>query len=341
MTAASTAIANIYEPAIWGKYFLEQTTEKSLLVQSGIAGSTPEINDAATQGGRTITMPFWDDLAHDTGSTTRSSVVTDDDTAITPSGMTSDEDIAVKMFRAKAWQVAPIVKYVAGDDPARRVLDRVVNWWVKEEQRLLLKILAGVFSDTTIAAALGKDIAVETTTTDSANLISTDAIEDTRFLLGDAYDKFTGIIMHSVPFKRLRKLDLIDTVPASEQNPAISTYMGLRVLVDDNMTKTAGTTSGYKYDTFLFGQGAIARADVPLTGEDIPVEVYREPTKGTGMGLTWILSRKGMILHPRGIAYGGSLSGVTGPSDSDLSSDNWTQVFLTKNIRIARLRTNG
>jgi hypothetical protein len=286
-------------------------------------------------------MPFWDDLPHDLGTSTRSKVATDDDTSITPAGLTTGEDIAVKLFRTQSFSVANIVKYAAGSDPAQIVLDRFSNWWIREEQRLLLKSLYGCFQDATVKAALCSDIAGETTTTDAAKLIGSDSIETARFLLGDAYDKFTGIVMHSVPFKRLRMLDLIDWTPESQQNPTIPSYMGLRVLVDDNMTTVAGSTSGYKYYTYLFGQGAIARADIPLAGGDPNIEVYRQPLKGTGAGQTDIITRRYMLLHPRGISYTGSVSGVTGPSDSDLIADNWTQAFLTKNIRIALLITNG
>lgn len=344
MAALATAIADIYEPAIWSQYFLEANTDKNLLVQSGIATATPEVIDAANKGGRTVTMPFWDDLPHDTGTADRSKVATDTDDSITPDGLNTGEDIAVKHFRTQAWSAAAVVKYVTGSDPVQVALDRYVNWWVREEQRLVLKSLAGCFADATVAAALGNDIAGEEATTDAAKLISSSAVEDTRFLLGDAYDKFTGIIMHSVPFKRLRNLDLIDFVPVSAQDPmagSMPMYMGMRVLVDDTMTKTAGSTSGYKYDTFLFGQGAFARVDIPLESGDPNVEVYREPLQGTGAGKISVITRKYMILHPRGISYTGSLSGMVSPSDANLAADNWTQAFLTKNIRIARLRTNG
>lgn len=351
MTALSTAIANIYEPAIWSKYFIEMTTAKSVLVQSGIAAADPEVVDAANQGGRTVNMPFWQDLAHDTSATTRSKVATDTDDEISPAGLTTKDDIAVKHFRTMSWAVSPIVKYVAGSDPAKVVIAKTTSWWNKEEQRILLKTLTGIFSDATVAAALSKDLSIEALPDayDPANLISSTAIESARALLGDAYDLFTSIVMHSVPFFRLRSLDLIEFVPVSAQNPLdtsggkIPYYMGLRVLVDDTMTTAAGSGSpaSVKYYTYLFGQGAIARVDVPLETEDPQIELYRRPTQGTGAGRTEIITRRYFILHPRGIAYTGSLSGVVSPSDSDISSDNWTQVYQTKNIRIARLITNG
>ena len=342
MADLQTLIANVIEPSISSKYFLEQTTTKSLLVQSGIAVATPEVVEAANQGGRLVTMPFWDDLPNDSGANI-SKVGTQTDAAITPAGITSDSDIAVKHFRTQAWNVSPILKYIAGSDPAQVALQRYSNWWMREEQRLLLLTLKGVFSDATLASALSNDISGEVATTDATKLIGSDAVQDTRFLLGDAYDKFTAIIMHSVPFKRLSKLDLIDFAPVSEQNPSnMPKYMGMNVIVDDSMTVVAGSTSGNKYHTFLFGQGAFARVDIPLVGEDPNIEVYRVPTQGVGAGSTTVITRKYFVLHPRGCKWNQSASStVASPSDSDIQSDNWTQAFATKNIRMARLITNG
>jgi hypothetical protein len=351
MAAQETAIANILEPAIWSPYFTELTTAKSALVQSGIAGSSPEIDAAASQGGRTVEMPFWDDLAHDTSADTRSKVVTDTDDVLTPAGLTTDKDVAVKHFRAQAFATAPIVRFVAGSDPAAVILGRFAEWWRKEEQRLLIQILTGVFTDATIAAALSKDAYQEdgvAAQSDPTKMIGSSLIEDTRFLLGDQFEKFTAICMHSVPFKRLRNLDLIDFVPVSTQNPLPGTtggtkpmYMGLNVLVDDGMPAVAGTTSGYKYHTYLFGPGAFARTDIPLDAQSPNIELYREPLKGKGAGRLSIITRRYFLLHPRGIKYDGSLAGEVSPSDAELAADNWAQVYQTKNIRIARLITNG
>lgn len=339
MAALETAITNIYEPSVASAYLLEQTTEKSLLVQSGIAAADPTVSAAALQGGRNFEMPFWDDLAHDTGTTTRSKVATDDDTAITPVGVTTDYDIAHKHFRTQAWRAASVVKHIAGADPLQVFVDRYVDWWVREEQRLLLKSLYGCFQDATVKANLANDIAGEVTTTDAAKLIGSDAILDTRFKLGDAYEKLTAMIMHSVPYKRLVKLGLIDFVPTQDQSMSIPSYMGIRVIVDDTMTTVAGSTSGYKYYTYLFGAGAIARVDLPLGVDDPAFEVYRNPTLGTGSGSVEVITRKYFVMHPRGIKFTATPS--VSPSDAELIADNWDQVYLTKNIRIALLITNG
>lgn len=346
MADLKTGISEVYEPTIASDYFVEAATNKNKLVQSGIAASTPATAEAAMQGGRTVQMPYWDDLSHDTGTADRSKVATDDDTDITPDGITTDYDVAIKMYRTQAWQTSSIVKHAAGSDPLQVFIDKYVSWWMREEQRLLLKILKGIFADSTVAGNLQNDISIaDGLNALAANLISSDAIEDSRFLLGDAYDKFTALIMHSTPFKRLRNLDLIDFVPVSQQNPLEGTkpqFQGLDVLVDDSMTVTAGGISGYVYDTFLFGTGAIARESCGHGDDDPPFEIYRDPMKGTGAGSVNVITRWHKILHPRGIKWAGSVTaGNYGPTDAQLEADNWTQVWLTKNIRIANLKSNG
>ena len=343
MAVLTTNITDAYEPVPAAEYFVEQNVAKNALVQSGIMGGDPEIEEQIAKGGRLIDMPFWNDLPHDLGATSRSKVATDTDDEITPHGIDYGKDIAARNYRTQAWNASPLVKYVAGSDPVQVFLDRYVNWWIRERQRLLLKVLKGVFA-TTLSSTHVNDIASEDgDNAQDSNLISMDAVEDTRFLLGDAYDKFTALIVHSTTLKRMRNLNMIDFVPDSDQKLEIPYYGGLRVIVDDNLTTTAGSTSGTKYDTYLFGQGAIAYHEVPLVDEQDPnVELYREPKKGTGAGSLTVITRSQFILHPRGVAWQLSPASADYPSDAELETgSSWSKVWLTKNIRIAKLVTNG
>jgi hypothetical protein len=352
-------LSAIYEPAIWNKYFLQFTTEKSEFMRAGIMAAAPEVIAAANEGGRTVTMPFWQDLAHNTApSTNVSSLASNTDDNITPMGITTGEDKAVKDFRTAAWETGGVIKYIVGSDPAEQYLNRLAYWWTREEQRILLSKLKGVMANSVLNPLLSNDIsqAAGLSATD-ANKINSGAIEDTRFLLGDAYAKFTAMVMHSTCLKTLRKMNLIDFIPDSAQvdtllgtkpqgqAPGRYYYGDLEVFTDDTVTVVAGGTNGYCYHTFLFGTGAIARVDVPLTGGDMNLEYWIDPRANNGAGTKEIVTRRFFIMHPRGIAYTGSVgSGATyiSPSDSQLETGtNWTQAFLTKNLRIARLITNG
>lgn len=354
---ALVQLADIYEPEPSSRYFVELNTSKNRLVQSGIMAASSELADIVLgQGGKVVDMPFWDDLPHDTGATDRSKVVTDDTTEITPAKMTTDNDIAVKMFRAQSFEASSVVKHVAGDDPVGRMIERYANWWIREEQRLLLKILTGLFaSGGALATTHSNDVSIEDgNNASSANLISPANLNDTRFLLGDSFDLLTGMIIHSAVFKTMDNLGMInfetgptfiDIVTGSEKR--MPTYGDVVILIDDGMTTESGGTSGTKYSSYLFGSGAIARVKIPVSqfqqgAAQNEVVLKVEESEGTGAGTAELISRWYGVLHPRGVKFQGSLSGVTGPSDTLLSTaGSWSKVFLDKNIRIARLVTNG
>jgi hypothetical protein len=293
--ATFTEIVDIIEPEIMGQYIVEKSTALDEFIQSGIAASSPEIDKAANSAGRYVELPFWDDLSGE------SQVATDDETEVTTVDLSTDYDACYKDLRTNAWKHSNTIKYVAGSDPAMVVAERVAKWIVTERQRLLLSKLSGAF-DAASMAVLVNDISSEDgdNATDN-NLIDAGAILDTMHLLGDHWNSFTGIAIHSVPFKRLQNMNMIDFEPDSDQKIQIPFYLGRRVFVDDNMTSESGDTSGTQYTTIVFGPGAIAYAQCPLSE---PVyEIVRDPKEGTGSGQVTGIVRMHHILHPRGVRY--------------------------------------
>jgi hypothetical protein len=339
---AQTQVSDIFQPVIWNPYFIEFLTNKIAIIRSGIAAVDPEITQkVGILGDGVINMPFWDDLAHDTDATTRSKVPTDDATNIVPAKLTTGKDIAITNYRTQSWKNQGVVKYKAGDDPADVLIARYGTWWDQELQRILLLILEGVFG-TALASTHVNDISTEDGDNATAsNLISVNAVEGARFKLGDAYNKLTGMMMHSVVYQRMRLLNLIDIDNDSEQNLEISRYNGLEVIVDDDITTEAGSTSGTKYTTYLFGRGAVAFNPIELMGEDSNLEFHREPLEGTGAGSDTMITRNKFLMHLRGVKWAGTTAGLY-PSDAELAlAASWAKEFLDKNIRVTKLVTNG
>ncbi len=341
MAKLLTAIADIYEPEPWSLHFIEEITSKSVFMQSGMVDTDEDLADKLAGGGRRIDLPFYLDLGHDESAITRSSIADDSTDEITPSGVADEVDEAYVDYRTKSWQVSSIVKHTSGSDPVQVVLARYVNWWIKEEQRLLISKLAGVQAE--LVDTHVNSIAIEDGANATADeLIGNTAIENTRFLLGDNYSKFAGMIMHSVPFQRLRALDLIETIPISDQNSEpIELYNSLRVLVDDKCPAVAGSTSGFKYTTYLFGRGSVSREQAPQKPGDTALVLVKDEKVGQGAGSLDIITRDYLVLHPRGVAFTGTPAGTT-PTNTELElGSNWTQKYTDKNIRLAFLVTNG
>jgi hypothetical protein len=124
----------------------------------------------------------------------------------------------------------------------------------------------------------------------------------------------------------MKGLDLIDFIKPSEGGMPIPTYMGHYLLVDDNMPKSAGV-----YTTYIFGNGSIGFAQAPAKN---PVEAGREALQGGG--LDYIVNRRHVVMHPRGIKWIGTPAGPT-PTNTELATNtNWTRVWENKNVKIVK-----
>ena len=330
----STRVADILVPAVWVPYVEERTVYTSRLVRSGIVQQDPKLNALAMSGGKLINMPFFTDLAGDdevlgtgTGATNSS---------LTPDNMSTAKDIAVLHMRGKAWGVEDMAAALAGADPMKALGNMVADFWNRKEQALLIASLTGVFLDNkNDASDLIKDISVgDGGTAATSNLINGDAVIDAMGKLGDMGNQLTALCMHSVPFARLQKNNLIDYVEHSEAKVKIPFYMGKEVIVDDTCPASAGTKST-TYTTYLFGKGAIGRGEGKAP---TPVETDRNSLAGIDL----LVHRRHFLLHPRGIAFiSGSVAGQSPTNVEAALAANWNRVYQKKNIRLVKIVTNG
>lgn len=348
----TTKISDIVIPEVFVPYVIERTAELSALIQSGIVIPDPQLNILAQSGGKIINMPFFTDLSGD-------DEVLSDAASLTPGTIGTKTDEAVLHMRGKAWGVNDLAKAISGDDPMAAVGNLVAAYWARREQALLIATLKGVFADNVAndSSDLTYTIASETGASPADNLcISASAVITAGGRLGDSAEKLTAIVMHSTPFQKLQTLNLIEWIAAStagtdsvamaytkiENGVRMSNgsiffpyYLGKRVIVDDSCPKVAGSTSGYKYTTYLFGEGAIGRGE---GNAPVPVETDRDSLAGED----YLINRRHFLLHPRGIAFiSGSVAGSS-PTNTELAlAANWNRVYEKKNIRIVQLITNG
>lgn len=328
---AKVKLSDIIEPSVFAPYTLERSTELSRLIQSGLVVNDPEFNELASGAGKTINMPYWNDLDGDSEELS-------DSNALTPAKIQAEQDVAVKHFRGKSWAANDLAKYIAGDDPMARIADRVAAYWNRDMQKtILLNSLSGMFG-TALADTHVNDIAGETgNTATDAQLIGSDAVIDTAGLLGDHWDRIVALAMHSKPFQRLQKLGLIETEQLQDQNISINRFLGREVIVDDTMPKVAGGTNGFKYTTYLFGEGSVGLGNSSSLAADEAIETDRDKLAGDDI----LISRRHFIMHPRGVAFTGSVAGATPTAAELATAGNWTKRYDDKNIRVLKLVTNG
>lgn len=335
---AVTKIADVIVPEVFVPYVIQRTLEKSALVQSGIVVPNPVFDELARKGGTLIQMPFWNDL-------TGNDEVLTDQSSLTPGNITASQDQACLHMRGRAWGVNDLAKALSGDDPMSAIANLVAAYWNRREQSLLFSTLKGIFA-TTLAATHVKNVAIEAgNSATEANLIGGSVVIDAATLLGDEADALTAIGMHSVPFSRLQKLQLIEYInldgtgkrveAASADTVKVPTFLGKRVIVDDTCPVAAGSTNGNKYTSYLFGPGAIARGE---GNAPVPVETDRDSLAGAD----YLIHRRHFVLHPRGVKYTAASQVGKAPTNAECETGaNWSKVWENKAVRMVELVTNG
>jgi len=315
---AKTKIADVIVPEVFNPYVIERTAELSAFYQSGIIARNPELDRLASSGGRLINMPFWEDLEGD------DEVLSDTD-PLTVGKITAGQDVAALLMRGRAWSVNDLAKALSGDDPMAAIGDLVAEYWARRFQAILIKTLDGVFGDTATQMDTNKhDISSEV---GDAAVIDAKTAVDAIYKLGDNADKLTGFAMHSATVAKLTKDDLIETIPPSEGKPAVKTFLGKPVVVDDSLPNDNGV-----YTTYIFGAGAFGWGE---GGAPVPTETARDALAGDDI----LVHRRHFILHPRGVAFqNASVAGAT-PSNDELANYlNWKRVYEPKNVRIVQFK---
>ena len=321
---AKTVITDVIVPEVFNPYVIERTAELSAFYQSGIIARTPELDRLASSGGRLLNMPFWEDLDGD-------DEVLSDTTALTVDKITAKQDVAALLTRGKAWSVNDLAKALSGDDPMAAIGDLVAEYWARRFQVILIKTLDGIFGDNATEMDTNKhDISSET---GDAAVIDAKTAVDAIYKLGDNADKLTGFAMHSATVAKLTKDDLIETIPPSEGKPAVRTFLGKPVVVDDSLPNANGV-----YTTYIFGAGAFGWGE---GGAPVPVETARDALAGDDI----LIHRRHFILHPRGVAFknanlndGSGGTNATPSNDNLANSLNWERVYEPKNVRIVQFK---
>jgi hypothetical protein len=328
---AKTQIADIIQPAVFNPYVIKETMAKSALFQSGIVQPVPELQLGVGKGNRTINMPYFTDL-------TGNSQLLSDSSALVPKKIGTNQDVAVQLFRGDAWSSNDLAGTLSGADPQGAIGNLVAGYWARDFQATLISMLNGVFNPTggTLGTTHTNKISIEDgNAATSTNKISAGAVIDTMSKLGDAYDQLTAIVMHSVPYFNLVKQDLIQFIQPSGADVQIPTFLGKRVIVDDGCPVVAGTTSGFKYTSYLFGAGAVGYAEGT---PEVPTETDRDSLAGDDI----LVNRKHYVLHPRGVKFTNTTVAGVSPSNTELALvANWSKVYEDKAIRMVSMVTNG
>ena len=338
----SVQLSNVIVPQVFNRYMVEDTMIKTAIFQSGVMRADPSMADFLKGGGLTVNMPFWMDLD------SKSPGIANDNPAsiATPGIVAAANNLAIRNVRTRGWSAANLTAELAGSDPMMRIRERVSNYWSRAFQRHLVSELVGVFASNAannggdMQNVIGLDVAGAPT---SANLVSAGALLDTAQTMGDQGMTALGLLIcHSVIATALRKQNLIDFIPDSEGHVRFETYMGYKMIVDDGCPVVQGTTNTarYLYTSYLLGEGAFGWAEAPVA---IPVETFRHPEQGNGMGVEDLWTRRQYLMSPMGVKWTDSSRAGQFPTDAENQmAANWLRIFPErKQVRMAALISNG
>jgi hypothetical protein len=311
---AKTQIADVIVPSKFNQYVIQRTAELSALSQSGIISHNPELDALAAGGGKTINMPYWNDLSG-------ADQVLSDSAPLSVNKITAGQDVAVLHLRGQAWSTNDLAHILAGSDPMAAIGDLVAGYWARMRQALLFSTLKGVFA----SASMSGNVSDISANVGAAAVLSGNTFLDAVQLLGDSKDKLTAISMHSAAYTKLQKDNLITFIPNSQGVVDIPTYMGKRVIVDDGHPVSSGV-----YTSYIFGQGAIGLGNGM---HDHPVEVDRDKLAGDDI----LINRQAFLLHPRGVKFNSASVAGAAPTNTEVeNATNWTRVYDNKNVRIVK-----
>lgn len=325
-----TTLSDVIVPELFNPYVINKTMELSALFQSGIITNNPEFDALASEAAPIHNMPFFEDL-----SGASEDIIEGAD--LTAKKITSNKDVSTTIRKAAMWSATDLSAALAGADPMAAIGNLVAGYWSRENQRILIKLLSGVFGTYTeegggnVTPLADHILDITTQSSAAAKNISASAFIDACQLLGDAQGQLTAVAMHSATKSYLKKQNLIQTERDSN-SVEFDTYQGRRVIVDDGCPVESGT-----YTTYLFGQGALAFGNGNPVGF-VATEIDRDKKKGSGVD--YLINRRTFIMHPRGIAWQNAVrEHIETPTEAELANaKNWLRVYEPKQIRIVAFK---
>lgn len=329
MASEVLRLSDVIVPEVYTRYLIEESIYKNVFFRSGIMGVSAQLNSLLAGGGTTFNIPFWQQLSGEPQAI-------QSDTTIETKKTTTSRQAARRLMFGRGWSAEELASALSGEMAMDAIAGMVDTYWNTFFNKITFSTIKGVIADNidNDSSDLVNDITT-TGTPGSSNKISSDATIDTKKLIGDRLDDFTGVAMHSVVYSQLQKNDLISYIQPSTMGMPIPQYMGMNVVVDDGLTPdTDGSNS--EYWTIFFKSGAIQYGE---SAQGITVvETDRNAAKSEDL----LFTRRQFAIHPVGFRWLENSVESDMPTKSEIEeAGNWDRVFNKQNIGMVVLISNG
>jgi hypothetical protein len=331
----ATLRSDIIVPEIFTPYLLEATTQRDAFLSSGVVQPMAELD--ASEGGDFINVPFF------SANLSGDFEVLTDSSSLTPGKITANKQVGVVLHRGRAFESRDLAALAAGADPMAAIGNKIASYVANQRQKDLIKCLEGVFGGlTSNTGAAFIDLSFDKT---GQTALGPRQVAKARALLGDQGDKLTAVAMHSAVYYDLVERKAIDYITNTEArlstaatgastinaiagsiasayagDNSVPTFMGLRVIVSDDLAPTSTN-----YPVYFFTAGAIASGEQMALRTETDRDIL---AKSDAMAIDLHY-----CYHPIGAKWGTTVN----PTQAQLATiGNWTKVFETKNIGIVR-----
>lgn len=327
---------------VFGASFNESVINESIRLNAfaaaGVVVRDANLDAAAEGRGFITTVPRWNQLANDEPNASSDSA---GDVAV-PKKIGQDSQSTRKLFRNQGWSVARLTAALNAADPLAVISNMIATYWAGVNQTTIIKMALGVLADN--VANDGGDMLVKVGTDASgaatdAERFNLNTVIDAQQTLGDHKGQLAVIAVHSVVHARMQKLGaLIDQFDPETGRLLYQSFLGLRVVVDDDMPVTQGTNRKL-YTCILFAAGAFGQG---FGTPDLPTEIDSVAAQGNGEGVKTLWNRRHEILHPAGFSViGDALTSSVTPSYSVMASAAmWNRVDSRKLVPMAFIQVN-
>lgn len=306
------------------KYFVNAVAELSALVNSGVVSADAAITTIAQSagfGGKTVNLPFWNDIMTD-------DEVLSDSGNMDPQKINAGQDIGVIFRRGNLFKSSDLAADIAGDDPMKALATMLAKYWSRKQQKTIFSMLKGIFADNVANDSGDLVLDISQDVGDDA-LLARNTLLYAAQLLGDAKNNLSALAMNSQAETVLNDIGGTLFKSGGETPAQLASYNGRSIIVDDGVHYEAATGIA---DIYLFGAGAIALNDVPTK---MPFEVGRDIPASADQ----LASRMSYIAHVRGFAWQSPAIAGASPTNAEIeSAAAWDRVYGRKQVRVCKLR---
>lgn len=336
---ATVKLEDIIDVVVFQDLPSVESTKLNRFVDSGIIVQNPLLDELASGPGKTAELPFWNDLDGDDEVNYSNDDPTDEGAV---AKVTQAEQIARKAFVNKGWQAADLaVELAMGANAMEHIRSRTDKYFRTQFEKRLIASARGVYADN-VANDSG-DMVIDISTEDgnnaaAANKFSRTAFVSAAFTAGDHFDNYSAVGMHSMAYQQAVDQDDVEDVRDADGRLLFQSYMGRRIIVDDSLPVIAGATSGFKYMTVLYGDGAFGWGNGQA---ETPIELERAASKANGGGVSTLWLRNTWIVHPFGFQQTGTPAATTSFTLAEMAeAAKWDRVVDRKLVPMAFLVHN-